>query len=78
MLPTTNARNTVVSGPGVAKTGVVELYPTYFTIETRDKDNKPIGKLGSGQPFETTVTGPNGKTRSTIQDNGDGEQTERN
>lgn len=76
MLPTTNAKNTVVDGPGVQKNGVVELYPTYFTIETRDKDNKPIGKLGAGQPFEITITGPNGKVRSTLKDNNDGDHVE--
>ncbi len=71
VLPTTNAKGTVVVGPGV-EDGIVETYPTYFDIECRDKDGKPVGKPAAGQPFEVEITGPSGPVKHSLKDNGDG------
>ncbi len=70
-----NTKQTKCYGPGLSKDGVTELYPTHFTIETRDKNGRLLGKVGAGQPFHVAIDGPTGPVPSELKDNGDGTYT---
>ena len=68
----TNTKQTKCYGPGLEKDTVQELVPTYFTIETRDKNGKLLGKAGAGKPFAVKIDGPTGPVPAKIEDHGDG------
>lgn len=70
----TNTKQTKCYGPGLEKDTVMELVETYFTIETRDKNGKLLGKAGAGKPFAVKVEGPKGAVPAKIEDHGDGER----
>lgn len=70
-----STKQTKCFGPGLSKDGVTELYPTKFTIETRDKNGRLLGKLGANQPFKVDIEGPTGPVANEIVDNGDGTYT---
>ena len=70
-----DTQNTKCFGPGLEKESVKELLPTEFTIETRDKNGKPLGKVGAGRPFVVEIEGPTGPVSATLDDHGDGTYT---
>ena len=67
-----NTKQTKCYGPGLEKDSVMELVETYFTIETRDKNGKLLGKAGADKPFHVQVEGPTGAVPAKVTDNGDG------
>ena len=52
--PKVDTSNTFIHGPGL-EDGILDTQPTHFIIETRDQDNKPLGKKGAGQPFDVST-----------------------
>jgi len=69
--PKVDVTKTLCHGPGL-EDGILDTQPTYFMIETRDQDGKPLNKKGANQPFVVTVDGPKGKVPVKITDNKDG------
>jgi len=65
----TDANKTKVFGPGL-EDGVQDNLPTYFNIESRDRNGQPVRK--GGDPFEVKIQGPKGDVPATVHDNGDG------
>jgi hypothetical protein len=70
--PNVSAEQTKCAGPGLENGKNKDTVPTYFTIETRDKDGKPIGPAGAGKDFKVDIQGPKGKVKSAVKDNNDG------
>lgn len=69
--PAVSAARTTCDGPAL-KPGNKDGQPTHFVITTKDKDGKPCGVHGAGQPFVTKVVGPTGEVPVQQVDNGDG------
>jgi len=66
-----DASKTLCHGPGL-EDGILDTQPTYFDIETRDQDGKPIGEKAKGMPFVVDIQGPDGPVPAKVTDNGDG------
>jgi len=67
--PATDAAHSIAYGPGL-EPGNFDTAETTFTIEARDRNDKPI-KQG-GDNFKVDIQGPTGSVPAKLVDNGDG------
>ncbi len=70
--PGVDAKQTLVQGPGVQATGVLQDAETYFDIIAKDAKGRDVGAKGANMPFLVAVKGPRGNIPARVKDLGTG------